>query len=188
MAQHAAVHQDGRWFSSDMLTTLMSSHGLSYFLLTLAPSIRVTVSMPRTTQPNTLCLLSSHGVGTVVMKNCDLHNQTHSQQKAQGPARNTFSHAQARAQFRAHTQFTGSDIMCKTRGRTPHRAPCDAHPFVLGPPLAMLTMPGRSCLRLASNSSSNSPPQMDSPPVPSPLGSPADSSTSLACVQPLPVR
>ena len=36
------------------------------------------------------------------------------------------------------------------------------------PALAMLRMPGRSCRRVLWNSSSNSPPQMDSPPVPSP--------------------
>lgn len=28
--------------------------------------------MPLTTRPNTVCLLSSHGVGTVVMKNCSV--------------------------------------------------------------------------------------------------------------------
>lgn len=59
-----------------MLPILMSSHGLSNFLLTLAFSIMVTTSMPRTTAPNTECLLSSQGVGTVVMKNCDLHART----------------------------------------------------------------------------------------------------------------
>ena len=43
---------------------------------------------------------------------------------------------------------------------------CD--PLVLGPALAMLTVYGRSCLKFRWNSSSNSPPQIDSPPVPSP--------------------
>ena len=44
----------------------------------------------------------------------------------------------------------------------------NCEPFVFGPALAMLTVYGRSCLKLRWNSSSNSPPQMDSPPVPSP--------------------
>lgn len=77
------------------------------------------------------CLLSSHGQGTVVMKNCE--------------------------------------------------------PFVFGPAFAMLSVYGLqtsaheeisvtgtylSCLSCGWNSSSNSWPQMDSPPVPSPSGSP----------------
>lgn len=41
-------------------------------------------------------------------------------------------------------------------------------PLVLGPALAMLTTKGLSCLSIGCNSSSNSPPQMDSPPVPVP--------------------
>ena len=41
-----------------------------------------------------------------------------------------------------------------------------------GPALAMDTVKGRSCRRLGWNSSWNSPPQMLSPPVPSPSGSP----------------
>ena len=41
-------------------------------------------------------------------------------------------------------------------------------PLVLGPALAMLTVKGRSCFSDGWNSSSNSPPQMDSPPVPVP--------------------
>ena len=48
-----------------------------------------------------------------------------------------------------------------------------AHPLVLRPVLAMLQTPGRSCLSDGTISSSKSPPQMDSPPVPSPRGSPA---------------
>jgi len=46
---------------------------------------------------------------------------------------------------------------------------CD--PFVFGPALAMLNVYGLSCFRL-ENSSSNSRPQILSPPVPSPNGSP----------------
>ena len=56
----------------------MSFHGLSVFLFTLAFSINPTTSMPLSTDPNTVCLESSHGVGTVVMKNCDLHRASHS--------------------------------------------------------------------------------------------------------------
>lgn len=40
------------------------------------------------------------------------------------------------------------------------------------PPLAMDSVKGLSCRRFRWNSSSNSPPQIDSPPVPSPRGSP----------------
>jgi len=46
---------------------------------------------------------------------------------------------------------------------------CD--PFVFGPALAMLTVYGRSCRSDGWNSSSNSPPQMLSPPVPLPAPS-----------------
>ena len=41
-------------------------------------------------------------------------------------------------------------------------------PLVLGPAFAMLTTNGLSCLSIGCSSSSNSPPQMDSPPVPVP--------------------
>ena len=43
-------------------------------------------------------------------------------------------------------------------------------PLLLGPAFAIDTVKGRSCLRLRLNSSSNSPPQMLWPPVPSPAG------------------
>lgn len=51
------------------LTILISSTGLSLRSV-LAFSMFSTTSVPLTTRPNTVCLLSSHGVGTVVMKNC----------------------------------------------------------------------------------------------------------------------
>lgn len=41
-----------------------------------------------------------------------------------------------------------------------------------GPALAMLSVYGRSCRSVGWNSSSNSPPQMLSPPMPVPVGSP----------------
>jgi len=44
----------------------------------------------------------------------------------------------------------------------------NCEPFVLGPALAMLSVYGRSCRSVGWNSSSNSPPQMLSPPVPIP--------------------
>ena len=53
-----------------MLTILMSSFGLSSFPH-FTFSMRITTSIPLTTRPNTVCLLSSQGVGTVVMKNWD---------------------------------------------------------------------------------------------------------------------
>jgi len=46
---------------------------------------------------------------------------------------------------------------------------CD--PFVFGPAFAMLTVYGRSCRSDGWNSSSNSPPQILSPPVPLPASS-----------------
>lgn len=45
-------------------------------------------------------------------------------------------------------------------------------PFVFGPALAELSVYGLSCLPKGENSSSNSPPQMLSPPLPVPVGSP----------------
>ncbi len=55
--------------SQRRLTLIMrtSCLGLS-FLSTLTSSIRFTTSMPASTLPNTVCLRSNHGVGTVVMK------------------------------------------------------------------------------------------------------------------------
>ncbi len=46
-------------------------------------------------------------------------------------------------------------------------------PLVLGPALAILRVKGRSCRKLRSNSSWNSVPQMEVPPVPSPAHNPA---------------
>lgn len=48
----------------------------------------------------------------------------------------------------------------------------NCEPLVLGPAFAMLRVYGRSCLSVVWNSSSNSPPQMLSPPMPVPVGSP----------------
>lgn len=48
----------------------------------------------------------------------------------------------------------------------------NCEPLVPGPALAMLRVYGRSCLSVAWNSSSNSPPQILSPPMPVPVGSP----------------
>mmetsp|Transcript_42680 Transcript_42680/g.71223 ORF Transcript_42680/g.71223 Transcript_42680/m.71223 type:complete len:210 (-) Transcript_42680:554-1183(-) len=45
-------------------------------------------------------------------------------------------------------------------------------PFVWGPELAILSTPRPSCVRLERSSSLKGCPQMDLPPVPSPLGSP----------------
>uniref|UniRef100_A0A182VKX4 Secreted protein n=1 Tax=Anopheles merus TaxID=30066 RepID=A0A182VKX4_ANOME len=53
-------------------------------------------------------------------------------------------------------------------------------PFVFGPALAMLTVYGRSCLSVEQNSSLNSPPQIDWPPVPVPVGSPSNVTFMLA--------
>lgn len=53
-----------------MFRILISSSGLSLRGLVLTFSIANTTSVPFTTRPNTVCLPSSQGVGTVVMKNC----------------------------------------------------------------------------------------------------------------------
>ena len=53
-----------------MLIMEMSFKGLSnssHF----TPSIDEQISIPLVTLPNTVCLLSSQGVGTVVIKNCE---------------------------------------------------------------------------------------------------------------------
>lgn len=48
----------------------------------------------------------------------------------------------------------------------------NCEPLEAGPALAILSVYGRSCLSVEWNSSSNSPPQMLSPPMPVPVGSP----------------
>lgn len=126
-----------------MLTIEISLQGLSVFLLTLAFSIKPTTSIPFKTIPKIVCLPSNHGVGTVVMKNCDLQALS------------------VHASDSAHVIAYLARIL-------------ESYPLVFGPAFAMLRMPGLSCFRLAWNSSSNSPPQMLSPPVPSPSGSPED--------------
>lgn len=50
------------------------------------------------------------------------------------------------------------------------------------PALAMDRMPGRSWRSVGLNSSSNSPPQMDSPPVPSPAGQQQQHSRTRQCL------
>ena len=57
-------------------------------------------------------------------------------------------------------------------------------PLLLGPAFAIDTVKGRSCLKLRLNSSSNSPPQMLWPPVPSPAG--VQTATQLPGPQALP--
>ena len=52
-----------------MFSILISSTGLSPFSVLTFSMLRTT-SAPFDTRPNTVCLLSNHGVGTVVMKNC----------------------------------------------------------------------------------------------------------------------
>lgn len=56
-------------YFKDILIIETSSYGLSVFWLVLTIDIFCTVSIPRDTRPNTVCLLSSHGVGITVMKN-----------------------------------------------------------------------------------------------------------------------
>lgn len=53
-----------------MLIMLISSRGLSSSS-TFTVSILVHTSMPFVTLPKTVCLLSNHGQGTVVIKNWD---------------------------------------------------------------------------------------------------------------------
>jgi len=63
------------------------------------------------------------------------------------------------------TQINCIKSIIRTEGATIMKN-CD--PFVFGPALAMLTVYGRSCRSDGWNSSSNSPPQILSPPVPLP--------------------
>ena len=58
-------------FLTDMDTMLMSSYGFSVLGWVLMLEMVCTTSMPLTTRPNTVCLLSSQGVGTTVTKNWD---------------------------------------------------------------------------------------------------------------------
>lgn len=95
-------------YTTSIPSIFMSPSTGRSFLFTLTFSMACTTSYPLLTRPKTVCLLSSQGHGTVVMKNCE--------------------------------------------------------PLVLGPLFAMETVKGRSCLRVLTNSSSNSPPQIDSPP------------------------
>lgn len=55
------------FYSTSTDKILISSNGLSN-LSVFTFSIRVQISIPFTTRPKTVCLLSSQGVGTVVMK------------------------------------------------------------------------------------------------------------------------
>ena len=55
----------------DTLTTVISSCGLSVLGCVLTFEMLIATSMPLVTLPNTVCLLSSQGVGTTVMKNWD---------------------------------------------------------------------------------------------------------------------
>lgn len=57
-------------YDTSTLNILISDNGLSISSV-WTDSIELHTSMPFVTRPNTVCLLSSHGVGTVVMKNCD---------------------------------------------------------------------------------------------------------------------
>jgi hypothetical protein len=61
----------------------------------------------------------------------------------------------------------------------------NCEPLVPGPELAMDTVPALSCRSVLTISSSNSPPQMDVPPVPSPSGSPARPQPSRWCASAL---
>ena len=75
-----SVKEYAQSFTS-ILTIFMSSKGLSFLGLVFAFSMASTTSLPFMTLPNTVCLPSSQGVGTVVMKNwlpaaCAVTHQT----------------------------------------------------------------------------------------------------------------
>lgn len=65
-------------YSTSTLSIRISSNGLS-ILSVLAFSIRVQISIPFMTRPKTVCLLSSQGVGTVVIKTTDDVSNSHDQ-------------------------------------------------------------------------------------------------------------
>ena len=68
-ANHRTNHEKVKlqYYSTSTLRIRISSSGLS-ILSVLTFSIVVQTSIPFVTRPNTVCLLSSQGVGTVVMK------------------------------------------------------------------------------------------------------------------------
>jgi len=107
-----------------------------------AVSMRSSTSIPPTTRPNTLCLLSKCWAGLKRMKlNIDAHLDKQL----------------------VKTQQVHQPLQIKTYN-------CEV--FVLGPALAMLRMPRPLCLRVCTISSLSGLPHADLPPVPVPVGSP----------------
>lgn len=124
----------------------MSSYGLSVFGFVLALQIFCTTSMPFVTRPKTVCLLSNHGY--LWEKKASKFNLIEHQWKKKWLMR------------------LSNKI---TVGKTEIK---NWLPFVFGPAFAMESVYGRSWRNDGWNSSLKSPPQMDSPPVPVPVGSP----------------
>ena len=92
-------------------------------------SIALQTSIPFTTRPKTVCLLSNHGVGTVVMKNCDpfVSWVAGVTKKSKGVERGL------RAQKKTHYREQNVKINS------------------LGPAFAMETVNGLSCFRLPTS-------------------------------------
>ena len=103
---------------------------------------RTTTSAPFTTRPNTVCLLSSQGAATVVIKNWE----------PEGTARLD------------EDGTTGGCAASGWRDRETTQAARGPAPLVFGPALAMDTVKGRSCRKSRRNSSSNSRPLRRSEP------------------------
>ena len=160
---------------------------------TFAFSMLSTTSVPLTTRPNTVCLPSSHGVGTVVMKNCAAAENAFIAPLHAFPGTGAFVyrdrcpvaaegnhqkengglHAAGGTSHQGRERGGGSGPRMSQRKRCQGVIPLQFRPrtwlpLVPGPALAMLRVKGRSWRRSRVISSPNSPPHMDCPPVPSP--------------------
>lgn len=69
MIQNSLLVQSRTAFLTVIETTVMSSYGLSVLGCAFTLAMFWATSMPLVTLPNTVCLLSSQGVGTTVTKN-----------------------------------------------------------------------------------------------------------------------
>ena len=152
-----------QYYSTSTLRIRISSSGLS-ILSVLTFSIVVQISIPFVTRPNTVCLLSSQGVGTVVIK--------------------TINSIIRAIQYNTHRRRPTIELTL----RSVCIRPCICHGHGKRSVMSQST---KKCAKShqkqswkavtnrrrlgtysRTNSSSNSPPQILSPPVPSPKGSP----------------
>ena len=159
-------------FSTSMLTILMSSNGLS-FLSVLAFSIVMTTSLPLVTykQRNTY-IVPIHVLNTRYLQHmiCNVPcSSRECQEQHNSSKRVKEGHTWQRLVPKTGSRHTLPKTVCLLSSQGVGTVVMKNWlPLVLGPALAILRVKGRSCRKLRSNSSWNSVPQMDVPPVPSP--------------------